>query len=41
MPHEPEQENRRAGDGMEPSVPPMPDRPPQAAPEWGVLSGPG
>ncbi|MFI6247545.1 hypothetical protein [Streptomyces sp. NPDC051016] len=41
MTHEPEQENRRDGDGTGPSVPPMPDRPPQAAPEWEVLSGPG
>ncbi|MEV5959998.1 hypothetical protein AB0M11_40755 [Streptomyces sp. NPDC051987] len=41
MTHEPESENRRAVDGTGPSVPPMPDRPPQAAPEWEVLSGPG
>ncbi|MFF4315136.1 hypothetical protein [Streptomyces sp. NPDC001507] len=46
MTHEPEQENRRDVDGIEPPIPPMPDRPPQvAAAEWGappeVLSGPG
>ncbi|WP_316767151.1 hypothetical protein [Streptomyces sasae] len=41
MTHEPEQEHRRAGDGTDPSIPPMPDRPPQAAPEWEVLAGPG
>ncbi|MGY4923615.1 hypothetical protein [Streptomyces sp. 900105755] len=46
MTHEPEQENRRDVDGTEPPIPPMPDRPPQAAAaEWGappeVLSGPG
>ncbi|MFF7472858.1 hypothetical protein [Streptomyces sp. NPDC008092] len=46
MTHEPEQEHRRDVDGTGPSIPPMPDRPPQtAAPEWGapseVLSGPG
>ncbi|MGW1618686.1 hypothetical protein [Streptomyces sp. NPDC002172] len=46
MTHEPEQENRRDVDGTAPSIPPMPDRPPQAAaPEWEapseVLSGPG
>ncbi|WP_217553642.1 hypothetical protein [Streptomyces sp. GbtcB6] len=41
MTHEPEQEDRRDVDGTEPSIPPMPDRPPQAAPEWEVLSGPG
>ncbi|MEU9453335.1 hypothetical protein [Streptomyces sp. NPDC048277] len=41
MTHEPEQEHRRDGDGTDPSIPPMPDRPPQAAPEWEVLSGVG
>ncbi|MBW8794472.1 MAG: hypothetical protein JF597_12985 [Streptomyces sp.] len=46
MTHEPEREDRRGVGGAEPSIPPMPDRPPQAAAaEWGapseVLSGPG
>ncbi|MGW4911907.1 hypothetical protein [Streptomyces sp. NPDC004270] len=41
MTHEPEQEHRRDGDGTEPSVPPMPDHPPQADPGWEVLAGPG
>ncbi|MFD3583508.1 hypothetical protein [Streptomyces sp. NPDC058683] len=41
MTHEPEQENRRDGDGTDPTVPPMPDRPPQTGPGWEVLAGPG
>ncbi|MER7837643.1 hypothetical protein ABTY98_17470 [Streptomyces sp. NPDC096040] len=41
MTHEPEQEHRRDGDRTDPSIPPMPDHPPQADPEREVLAGPG
>lgn len=41
MTHEPEQEHRRDGGGTDPSVPPVPDHPPQADPHREVLAAPG